>query len=121
MLYSVAAKATVVAYDVAERAPAALLAKPSDVVDPSPNWKAFTEAGSMANKVLGFGMALALCVCVGMIVGGVAKQRLGSPQGGRSSYSSEEGKGLLISGIVGVIVLAIAMPLLDAAWVLPGV
>jgi len=69
----------------------------------SPGWGPFGALGRSATTVIDLTMAVVLVICFGVAIVGAAKQRVGSS--GRNSMHSEEGKGLLISGLAGAFIV----------------
>jgi len=49
-------------------------------------------------------MAVAILVCLGIAIWGAAKQRIGATAL-RDTFSAEQGKGLIVAGLVGVFII----------------
>jgi hypothetical protein len=64
-----------------------------------PSWGPFSELGGTARTLIGVILAAVLVVCLATAAVGIGKQRFGSNS--RNSMSAEEGKGLIVAGLVG--------------------
>jgi hypothetical protein len=70
----------------------------------APDWGPFGELGREGRVVVEVIMAATILVCLGLAAWGAAKQRFGS-SAMRDSFSAEQGKGLIVSGLAGVFIV----------------
>jgi hypothetical protein len=71
----------------------------------APNWGPFGQLGNQARVVVEAIMAVAILVCLSMAVWGAARQRIGASGGMASMNAAETGKGLIVSGLLGVFII----------------
>jgi TRAP-type C4-dicarboxylate transport system permease small subunit len=71
----------------------------------APNWGPFAGLGNQARAVVEVIMAMAILVCFGLCAWGAARQRIGQGNGMASMTNAEQGKGMIISGLVGVFII----------------
>lgn len=67
----------------------------------APNWGPFGQLGAEGKVAIEVIMAAVILCCLGLAVWGAAKQRFGVTAT-RDSFSAEQGKGLIVAGLVGV-------------------
>ena len=67
----------------------------------APNWGPLGQEGRILIEVL---MAAAVLACLGVATWGAAKQRIGATAT-RDSFSAEQGKGMIVAGLVGVFLI----------------
>ncbi len=72
--------------------------------DVRPDFGPFGEIGDTARLAINVIMAGALLLCFALAIWGAAKQRIGSTAL-RDTFSAEQGKGLIIAGLVGVVII----------------
>ena len=70
----------------------------------APNWGPFAALGATAVTIIDVVMASVIVICMVVARVGASKQRVGACS--RNGMQAEEGKGLLISGVVGAFIVA---------------
>ena len=70
----------------------------------APNWGPFGQLGQEGRILVEVLMAAAVLACLGVATWGAAKQRIGATAT-RDSFSAEQGKGMIVAGLVGVFLI----------------
>jgi hypothetical protein len=70
----------------------------------APNWGPFAKLGAEARVMVEVIMAVAILTCLAIAIWGAAKQRIGATAL-RDTFSAEQGKGLIVAGLVGVFII----------------